>query len=124
MWKTRYLLFPTRVLLFHPDVKGLWTVCGNGLPGFLFNLPCGKEKLNVENSVQKVDNFPACPAGFGRRRGRGDKFSSFSSRLVEKAGSGLHVFDDVVHRFPQVLVVFHIPLHGLEGVDDGGVIPA
>ena len=38
--------------------------------------------------------------------------------------SGLHVFDDVADGLPQVLVVLHVPLHGLEGVDDGGMIAA
>ena len=38
--------------------------------------------------------------------------------------SGFHVLDDVADRFPQVLVVLHVPLHGLEGVDDGGMVAA
>ena len=38
--------------------------------------------------------------------------------------SGLHVLDDVAHGLAQVLVVLHVPFHGLEGVDDGGVIAA
>ena len=38
--------------------------------------------------------------------------------------SGLDVLDDVADGFAQVLVVLHIPLHGLEGVDDGGVVAA
>ena len=42
-------------------------------------------------------------------------------------GSGalsLHILDDVAHRLPQVLVILHVPLHGLEGVDDGGMVTA
>ena len=38
--------------------------------------------------------------------------------------SGLDVLDDVADGFAQVLVVLHVPLHGLEGVDDGGVVAA
>ena len=38
--------------------------------------------------------------------------------------SGLHVLDDVAHGLAQVLVVLHVTLHGLEGVDDGGVVTA
>lgn len=100
MWKTLIFLFLTRVLLFHPDVKLLWTVCGNGSGRFLFHLPCGKEKLNVENSVQKVENFPPreavpCPAG-----DRGWGFPLFLPGLWRKGDLGLDVFDDVVHRFP------------------------
>ena len=38
--------------------------------------------------------------------------------------SGLDVLDDVADGFAQVLVILHVPLHGLEGVDDGGVVTA
>ena len=38
--------------------------------------------------------------------------------------SGLDVLDDVADGFTQVLVILHVPLHGLEGVDDGGVVTA
>ena len=38
--------------------------------------------------------------------------------------SGLYVLDDVAHGLAQVLVVLHFTLHGLEGVDDGGMIAA
>ena len=49
----------------------------------------------------------------------------FKSRTFQTVRvSGLDVFDDVADRLPQMLVVLHIPLHGLEGVDDGGMIAA
>ena len=47
-----------------------------------------------------------------------------SMTFTSKSVSCLDVLDDVADRFPQVLVVLHVPFHGLEGVDDGGVIAA
>ena len=44
--------------------------------------------------------------------------------FTSKSVSGLDVLDDVAHGLAQVLVVLHVPFHGLEGVDDGGVIAA
>ena len=44
--------------------------------------------------------------------------------FTSKSVSGLDVFDDVADRLPEMLVVLHVPFHGLEGVDDGGVIAA
>ena len=46
-----------------------------------------------------------------------------SMTFTSNSVSGLDVFDDVAHGLPQVLVVLHVPFHGLEGVDDGGVVP-
>ena len=52
-------------------------------------------------------------------------FIPFKSRTFQPVRvSGLDVFDDVADRLPQMLVVLHVPLHGLEGVDDGGMIAA
>ena len=38
--------------------------------------------------------------------------------------SGAHVFDDVLHGFPQAGVGLDALAHDLEGVDDGGMVPA
>ena len=38
--------------------------------------------------------------------------------------SGAHVFDDVLHGFPQAGIGLDALAHDLEGVDDCGVIPA
>ena len=47
-----------------------------------------------------------------------------SMTFMSKSVSGLDVFDDVAHGLAQVLVILHVPFHGLEGVDDGGVVAA
>ena len=47
-----------------------------------------------------------------------------SMTFTSKSVSGLDVFDDVAHGLAQVLVVLHVPFHGLEGVDDGRVVAA
>ena len=46
-----------------------------------------------------------------------DNFPTWSQHT-----SAMH--DDVAHGLAQVLVVLHVTLHGLEGVDDGGVVTA
>ena len=84
MWKTRFFLFLTGVFLFHQIVKGLWTVGGIGVGVQVFHSRCGKEKLNVENSVQKVDNSSRLPAAGEKGRGGAAEFSTDSSLRVEK----------------------------------------
>ena len=38
-----------------------------------------------------------------------------SMTFTSNSVSGLDVFDDVAHGLAQVLVVLHVPFHGLEG---------
>lgn len=65
MWKIAAGPLAMRVLVFHRDVEGLWKGCEIGAGSDLFHGGCLKPVLNVDNSVENVQNSAPNPQDMG-----------------------------------------------------------
>lgn len=68
---------------------GLWKTCGKGSGADLFHFACAKRKLNVENSVERVESFCFSPQYLGHKPRFPPCFSPYFGLRVEKtSGTG------------------------------------
>jgi hypothetical protein len=64
----------------------LWKSCGKGVCALFFHAACAKQKLNVENLVERVESFCFSPQYLGQKSGFAAFFSPYFGPGVENQG--------------------------------------